>query len=138
MCWGGQIFFLKLEIIKKILALPIIFIAVFLGIKIMIIGMLINSVIAYFINSYYSGKHIGYSSAHQVRDILPSFFLAGFIGMILYIVGNLLHVSDIIKLIILILLGLCIFIATSEIMKIEAYSYIKETFYKNYLFWKRR
>jgi hypothetical protein len=66
---------LKLEIIKKIIAIPTIVIGVFFGIKMMIVGMMINTLIAYYLNSYWSGRFIGYSFMQQVKDILPSFFL---------------------------------------------------------------
>lgn len=55
---GRSDLFLKLEIIKKILAIPIILIGIFIGIKAMIIGMIFNSFIAFFLNSYYSGKKL--------------------------------------------------------------------------------
>ena len=64
---GRSDLFLKLEIIKKIIAIPTIIIGVFWGIKIMILGLILNSFIAYYINSYWSGKHIDYSVSQQVK-----------------------------------------------------------------------
>ena len=53
---GRSDLFLKLEIIKKILAIPIIIIGIYWGVEVLIIGMIINSQIAYFLNSYWSGR----------------------------------------------------------------------------------
>jgi len=123
---GRSDLFLRLEIIKKMLAIPVIVIAIFFGIKVMIIGMIINSVIGYFINSYYSGKQIGYSSVEQIRDIIPSFVLAAFMGLVIFIVGNFLEISDILKLGIQLIIGIVVTIGLSELLKMETYLYMKE------------
>jgi len=73
---GRSDLFLKLEIIKKILAVPVVIIGVMFGIKAMIMGMMVLTQIAYFLNSYWSGRFIEYSMKNQVKDILPSFILA--------------------------------------------------------------
>lgn len=72
---GRSDLFLRLEIIKKSLAIPVIIIGVIWGIKIMILGMIVNTFIAYYLNSYWSGSFIGYSFLEQIKDIFPSFFL---------------------------------------------------------------
>jgi teichuronic acid exporter len=82
---GRSDLFLKLEIFKKILAVPVIIIGISLGIKAMIVAMLGLSVIAFFLNSYYSGRQIGYSSLQQTKDIFPSFMLALFIAAVVYL-----------------------------------------------------
>jgi teichuronic acid exporter len=48
---GRSDLFLKLEIIKQVLAVPVIVIGVLFGIKAMIIGMIVNSLIAYYMNT---------------------------------------------------------------------------------------
>ncbi len=73
---GRSDLFLRLEIIKKALAIPVIIIGILFGIRIMIIGMIFNSFVAYYLNSYWSGKFIDYSMKQQVKDIMPSFLLA--------------------------------------------------------------
>ena len=73
---GRSDLFLKLEVIKKALAVPVILAGVFMGIRAMLIGMIILSFVAYFINSYYSGRLVNYPVREQIADILPSFLLA--------------------------------------------------------------
>ena len=41
-------------------------------------------IIAFFLNSYYSGRLIGYSSWMQLRDIAPSYAIATFIALSVY------------------------------------------------------
>ena len=55
---GRSDLFLRLEIIKKLIAIPTIIIGIIWGIKVMILGMWVNTLIAYYLNSYYSGHQI--------------------------------------------------------------------------------
>ena len=123
---GRSDLFLKLEVIKKILAVPTIIIGIYYGIKIMIIGMMFNTIIAYFLNSYWSGKFIGYSIRAQAKDILPAFILAVLIGLIVFVVGSFLDVSNLWKLIAQILIGALLFIGIAEASKMNDYLYIKD------------
>jgi teichuronic acid exporter len=125
---GRSDLFLRLEIIKKILAIPVIVVGVLLGIKAMIVGMIIISMIAFFLNSYYSGQHIGYSSMQQLKDILPSFILAIFIGSITYLIGSLLILPNYLILIIQLIAGGGFFILITELFKMQDYLFVKEIF----------
>lgn len=125
---GKSDIFLRLEIIKKILAIPVIGIGIFLGIQAMIWGMIFNSIIAYFLNSSYSGKYIGYSSLQQLKDILPSFILALFIGVIVYMIGSFLDLPNYLILIIQLIAGAGFFFVLTELFKMQDYLFVKEIF----------
>ena len=43
-------------------------------------------VVAYFLNSYYSGRLIGYSSWMQVKDIAPSCLVAAIVAVSVFLV----------------------------------------------------
>ena len=73
---GRSDLFLGLEIIKKIIALAPLFIGAFVGILPMLWANIAAGIVAYFLNSHYSGRLLGYSSWMQLRDILPSFGIA--------------------------------------------------------------
>lgn len=122
---GRSDLFLRLEIIKKCLVVPIIFIGIFYGIKIMIIGMIINTIIAYYLNSYWSGKFVGYSMMAQVKDILPSFIVAVIQGMCVFFLGEILPLSNAVILIIQIITGAFITIGLCEFIKLDSYLEIK-------------
>lgn len=122
---GRSDLFLKLEIVKKILAVPIIIIGIFLGIKAMIIGMIFLSVFAYFINSYYSGKHLGYSSFQQIKDIIPSFLFSSIIGTIIFFEGHLLNTPFSITFMIQLITGVLIFFIFAETIKFNDYIYFR-------------
>ena len=123
---GRSDLFLRLEIIKKLIAIPVILIGIFIGIKAMIMGMFVNTIIAYYLNSYWSGTKIGYSFAEQVKDILPSLFLALVMGISTYFAGKILPFSYPIKLIIQIIFGAVFIISFSEITKFKEYVFIKK------------
>lgn len=122
---GRSDLFLRLEVIKKVISLPVIIVGALLSIKIMIIGMIIHSVIAYYINSYWSGKLIGYSFGEQIRDIIASFYLAIFMGMVVYSINMYFFMPPLITLFMQVIIGLLVVISVSEILKIEGYCYIK-------------
>ena len=69
---GRSDLFLRLEIIKRVLAVGPLLLGIFVGIYWMLVGNIVVSLMAYWLNAYYSGPFIGYSIWSQVKDILPS------------------------------------------------------------------
>jgi len=122
---GRSDLFLRLEIIKKLLAVPIILIGIIWGIKAMIFAMIVNTVISYYLNSYWSGKLIGYSFTQQIKDIFPSFFLALVVNALIFSLSFLEIKSLLIVLIIQISGGLLLTISICELLKFKDYIYIK-------------
>ncbi|WP_319481176.1 MOP flippase family protein [uncultured Draconibacterium sp.] len=122
---GRSDLFLRLEIIKKILAIPTIIIGIFFGIKLMIAGMMVNTLIAYYLNSYWSGKMIGYSFGQQVKDIFPSLLLALLMAATVFILGNFLELAPIMKLFIQVLCGIVFIFAVGELSRFNDYIYLK-------------
>jgi O-antigen/teichoic acid export membrane protein len=123
---GRSDLFLRLEIIKKALAVPIIVIGVIWGIKVMILGMIVNSMIAYYLNSYWSGRLIGYSFLDQIKDILPSFLLATSISFVIFVAGLLIPLSPLPLLAIQLISGALLTISICEVFHYKDYVYIKE------------
>lgn len=74
---GRSDLFLRLEIIKKVLVTISLAATVPFGIFPMIYGQMVCSVIAYFINTYYSGRMIGYHWTEQIKDMAPFFAATG-------------------------------------------------------------
>lgn len=123
---GRSDLFLKLEIIKKILAVPIIITGLIAGIEIMIIGMFIFSLIAYFINSFWSARLINYSMKEQLTDILPAFVFALILGSCIYIPSYFLIIKPVLILSIQCFVGCSTFFIMVNILKIDAYQEIKQ------------
>ena len=130
--FGRSDLFLKIEIIKKVLSIPIIIIGILYGIKIMIVGIMVNSLIAYYINSYWSGKYINYSIKEQISDLTPIFFLALLIGIVIFLIGLIIPYSYLIKFIVQVSLGVIIACVVLEIFKLDTYLDLKEIIFTKF------
>lgn len=122
---GRSDLFLRLEIIKKLLAIPVIIVGVFIGIPAMLTGMIVLSVVSYFINSYYSGRLVSYPVREQIADILPSLLLAvvvsGAVFSLTFILGKHVVVLLIIQLILLLVLT----ISLGKVFRMRGYMEIR-------------
>src|SRR5690606_2066692 len=81
---GRSDLFLKLEIIKKVLIGITLLISVQYGIMGIVWGQVFVSIMAFFINSYYTGKILSYTSLQQLLDLLPAIALSGLIALFAY------------------------------------------------------
>lgn len=133
---GRSDLFLRLEIIKKGLAIPVILFGIFIGIKAMILAMIFNSFFAYFINSYYSSKLIDYSISEQIKDVLPDFAISIFMAIIVFSIQMTIPLSPLLKLIIGIVLGFGIVISLSKIFAIDGYKELKNVIME--LIWRKK
>lgn len=121
---GRSDIFLYLEIIKKIIAILPIGLGIFVGIKAMLIGSIVTGIIAYFLNSYYTGKKLHYSSWMQLNDIKHSYAIACIIALGIYFLKYL-SITYFIVLPLQILLGAIIFFGICEMTKPAEYLEIK-------------
>lgn len=87
---GRSDYILKLQIIKKLISVPVIIIGVILGIKYLIIGIIVLSVFDFFANSYYSGRMINCSSFSQLKNSLPSLLIISIISGVTFILSKVL------------------------------------------------
>ena len=81
---GRSDLFLGLEIAKKIIGLAPLAVCIFYGVMPMLYVNLITGLICYFLNSYFPGKLLGYTSWMQLKDIAPSYGLATLIAVSVY------------------------------------------------------
>lgn len=120
---GRSDWFLKLEIIKKIMGLAILLSTMWFGVMAMAYSLLLSSVLSQIINSWPNRKLLGYGYLEQVRDFAPGILLAVAMGICIYFVGYL-PLPMIITLLIQIVLGAIIYIAASAILKFEEFEYL--------------
>ena len=117
---GRSDLFLSLEIIKKIIAIGPICLGIFVDIYWMVAGSIVIGFISFFLNSYYSGKFLGYSSWMQLKDIAPSYGLAFLIAFSVYFLKYL-PFSYWIILPIQIVVGVVVFFVICTITGMEEY-----------------
>jgi len=94
---GRSDLFLKLEIIKKILAGAVLAVTYQYGILTMISGMIIASIFSFYLNAYFNGKLIFYSFGEQLKDCIWIFLVSIIMGYGVYS----LHLLEIESLILL-------------------------------------
>lgn len=117
--------FLKLEIIKKLLVLPVILLGVKFGMTYLLIGMIVNSVLVLFVNGYYSKQLIGYSILAQMKDISRSLVLIASISLCVFSIPKYFEFSDIVMLTIQSGLYITLIILLSEVLKVSEYIFIR-------------
>lgn len=81
---GRSDLFLGLEIVKKIIGLAPLSVCIFYGVMPMLYVNLVTGLICYFLNSYFPGKLLGYTSWMQLKDIAPSYGLATLIAVFVF------------------------------------------------------
>lgn len=67
---------LRLEIIKKLIAITILFTSMFWGLKAMCLGQVVYSFIDFGLNTFYTKRMLNYGLWPQLRSIAPYFFCA--------------------------------------------------------------
>ncbi|WP_196888889.1 lipopolysaccharide biosynthesis protein [Aureivirga sp. CE67] len=121
---GRTDLFLRLEIIKKIIAIGPIIIGIFFGIKFMLIGGVLTSFIAYFLNTYYSSDLINYGIGEQIKDIIPSFVVSLIVAFFMWSI-TMLNYPNWATLIIQIITGGTLAILIYELLKLPEYLEMK-------------
>lgn len=81
---GRSDIFLILEIVKKIIGIAPLAVCIFFGIRWMLIVNIFTGIISFFLNSYYTGKSLGYTSWMQLKDIAPSYGIALLMAISVY------------------------------------------------------
>jgi len=121
---GRSDLFLGLEVIKKIIGIAPLSVCFFYGILPMLYTSILTTIIAYFLNSYYSGKFLRYSSWMQICDISPSYGLATIVALSIFFLKYL-PISYWIILPLQIILGCAILLCVCQISKMEEYVELK-------------
>ncbi len=130
---GRTDLYLKLEIYKKVIIVISVLIAISFGIMGLIWSQLAVSIIIFFINTYYSGKFIDYSTTEQMKDILPVVIFSMVVGAVVYLIDLLLakyHFKDIFRLIISSGIGVVIYVVVSKLINLESYNSIINILFK--------
>ena len=122
---GRTDIYLFIEIIKKIIAVIPICLGIFVNIYWMLIGTIVTGIIAFFLNSYYTGKKLGYTSWMQLRDVAPSYAVALVIAVSVYFL-KFLPISNWIILPLQVIVGIIVFIVVCQSTHLEEYVELKE------------
>lgn len=119
---GRSDLFLRLEVIKKIIGLALMFVTVFISVEAMAYSLLVSTIISTFINAFPNKYLLGYSWSEQMKDILPNIGLAVVMGIPVLLVQRL-ALPLIVTLMLQILVGGITYIGLSALLKVEMFEY---------------
>ena len=121
---GRSDLFLKLEIIKKVLALLVLLITMNFSVLIMCVGSVVVSYLSLYINTYYTGKLIQVGFIMQLRDLLPSFLYSFSMGALVY-TTTLLFSNMFIQLLVGVFFGFVYYLSISTLFKSSELAYVR-------------
>ena len=121
---GRSDLFLRLEIIKKFVSVGPLVIGAVVGIMPMLYANLVSTIINYFLNSYYSGKFLGYTSWMQLRDVSSSYLMAVLLSLSVFFFKYL-PFSYWIILPVQIVAGICVFFLLCRLTSSSEYDDLK-------------
>lgn len=129
---GRSDLFLKLEILKKLLVIIIILLMIPFGMYGLVWAQVILSVMALFINTFFTGKFLNYNIFQQLKDLFPSIAVATFIGLILWLFDKeiLYSQKDLIRIIVLTTLYLIIYFGITYMLRFKELILIKNIILK--------
>lgn len=122
---GRSDLFLYLEIIKKFIAVGPICLGIFVNIYCMLIGSIVTGVISFFLNSYYTGKSLKYSSWMQLADVAPFYGIGTVIALSVYFI-KFIPISYFVILPIQVIIGFVVLLCLCKFFHIDEYYEIKK------------
>ena len=120
---GRSDVFLKLEIFKRVFDFAVVIGTMFISVKAMALGLLIEGVIFQFVNAMPNARLIGYKYTEQIKDILPGIVLSLIMGCVAWSV-TLLSLGNLLTLILQVVIGATVYIVLSYLFKIDSFSYL--------------
>lgn len=121
---GRSDIFLVLEIIKKVLAIGPLCLGIFVDIYWMLVGSIVYGFVCMFLNTYHTGKKLGYTTWMQLRDIAPSYGVGLLIAVSVFFFKYL-PLSYFIILPIQLVVGGAVFFVVCETLKLPEYLEVK-------------
>jgi O-antigen/teichoic acid export membrane protein len=126
---GRSDLFLRLEIIKKVLIAINIAVTWRWGISAMIYGMIVNSIIGFYLNSYYAGIMISYPIWEQLRDLFSYLIMAILMGIGVYAAGLLSFPNLWSMLLAQITVGIFIYVCLCRVFRLADFMEIWQAFW---------
>ncbi len=131
---GRSDLYLKLQTFVQVFTIPNIFVGVLLGIKPLVVGMMVISLVGYLIFNSESFKVLNYSIMEQLKDISAILLLAVGMGISVLLIDVVSNFKPVITLALQVSLGAFIVIGVSELLKLQEYIFIKRVITKKMRF----
>ena len=118
---GRSDLFFRLEILKKVLVVIAIAVTYRWGIIVMIYGQIVTSCLAYFLNTYYTGKMLDYPITEQFKDLIPILALVGIMSIALYPLKHISFPNQLTLLSVQISTGIFIYIGSCYVFRVSSF-----------------
>ncbi|MBP1630123.1 MAG: polysaccharide biosynthesis protein [Bacteroidetes bacterium] len=115
---GRSDLFFRLEMVKKVIGIGLLFIALPFGIIYLCVSLIVYSLVSLSLNTYFAAKLIDFSIWQQLKDISRIFLLSITMGLSVYLV-NYVPLNDILKITIAIISGFVIYIMIAKVTKMS-------------------
>ncbi|MFA6199504.1 MAG: lipopolysaccharide biosynthesis protein [Bacteroidales bacterium] len=101
---GRSDLFLRLEIVKKIIGIALLFISLPFGMYYVCLSLVVYALINLAINTYFTSKLINFNILQQIKDLIRILFAALAMGTVVYLI-NYIEISYILKLTLGVIVG---------------------------------
>jgi len=123
---GRSDLFLRVEIIKKVVGICILIVVMNFSVEVMAIGNVVSSMIALFINTYYTKKLADYGIVKQIKDIFPSLILSIASCMPAFVLSQVFPNNSAI-LLLSIILAVAVYLFISNMLKIDEFVQVRSS-----------
>jgi O-antigen/teichoic acid export membrane protein len=128
---GKSIYILRLGIVKKVIAIPLIIIAVNFNIETFLYTILFIGVFEFIINSYWSGRLVNFSMRMQLKSILPPFIVCLISAILIINIASYINFSPLPKLIFISVLNVCMVLLLSFLLRLKSFRIIQSLLIKD-------
>jgi len=115
---------LKVNLIRFPMSVIMLLITIPIGLEAIAIGLLILTIINFFITSFMPGKLFGYGGLSQLKDMLPAFFSSGIMIAVLFLTTYNIE-NDLKKMILSLIFGSASYIIVNILLKTEGIKEIR-------------
>ena len=123
---GRSDIFLKLETVKKVIGILLLFFSMRYGVIAIALTAMITTLISSFLNAFPNKKLINYNYIDQLKDMLNGFFPLVVMSIVVYMIGTM-SMHPLCLLSIQVLCGACTYILVSYLIKNESFIYLKKS-----------
>lgn len=120
---GRSDYFLKLEIIKKVLGLGLLFGMMWISVEAIVWSLVIINFVSLIINTWPNRKILGYGFFEQMKDILPALLTSAFMGAFVYYI-YLSNGAGGFTLLKQVLIGVIVYITLASLFNSEVIKYL--------------
>lgn len=118
---GHSDYVLRLEIVKKFIAFAILAVTLFFDITVICCGRVVYSMIAFYLNTYYTKKLLNYGFGAQLRELAPILFMSLVVAGLGLAISALI-INAVVALVVSLVVCPVAYVALCRVLKVEAFN----------------